>query len=47
MTALKMLWQLIQSANGRAHLNIQWESAQSSFVRGFARTQTHRRARRK
>ena len=38
MTALKMHWQLIQGAEGRPHLNIQWESAQPDFVRGFART---------
>jgi hypothetical protein len=47
MTALKMHWQLIQGADGRPHLNIQWESAQPDFVRGFARTQIHRSARRK
>ncbi len=47
MTALKMHWQLIQGADGRPHLNMQWESAQSGFVPGFARTQTHRSARRK
>ena len=28
MTALRMHWQLIQGADGRPHLNIQWESAQ-------------------
>ncbi len=44
MTALKMHWQLIQGADGKPHLNIQWESAQSDFVRGFARTQIHRSA---
>ena len=47
MTALKMHWQLIQGADGRPHLNMQWESAQPVFVRGFARTQIHRSARRK
>jgi hypothetical protein len=46
MTALKMHWQLIQGADGRPHLNVHWESAQPD-LRGFARTQIHRRARRK
>lgn len=35
MTALKMRWQLIQGADGRPHLNIQWELAQPDFMRGF------------
>ena len=47
MTALKMHRQLIQGADGRPHLNIQWELAQPDFVRGFAGTQIHRSARRK
>jgi hypothetical protein len=47
MTALKMHWQLAQGADGRPHLNMQWESAQPVLVRGFARTQVHRSARRK
>jgi len=47
MTASKMHWQLIQRADGRPHLNVQWESAEPDFVRGFARTQIHRSARRK
>jgi hypothetical protein len=47
MTVLKMHWQLIQGADGRPHLNIQWESEQPDFVRDFARTQIHRSARRK
>ena len=29
MTALKMHWQLTQGADGRPHLNMQWESARS------------------
>ena len=47
MTALKMHWQLIQGADGRPHLNIQWESAQPEFIDSFARRQIHRRARRR
>ena len=47
MTALRMHWHLIQGADGRPHLNIQWESAQLDFVRGFARTHIHRSAKRK
>jgi hypothetical protein len=47
MTTLKMHWQLIQGADGRPHLNMQWESAQPDFVRGLARTQIHRSARQK
>lgn len=46
MTALEMRWHLIKGADGRPCLNIQWESAQPDFVRGFARTQIHRSARR-
>jgi hypothetical protein len=38
MSALKMHWQLIQGADGRPHLNMQWESA-PGFVRGFEDTQ--------
>ncbi len=45
MTAIKMHWQLTQGADGRPHLNMQWESAQLVSVRGFARTQIHRSAR--
>ena len=47
MTALRMHWQLIQGADGRAHLSIQWESAKPDFERGFARTKIYRSARRK
>ena len=43
MTLLRMHWQLIQGADGRPHLNIQWESAQLDFVRGFGRTRSARR----
>ena len=47
MTALRMHWQLIQGADGRAHLNIQWEWAKPDFECGFVRTKIYRSARRK
>src|SRR5271165_4284661 len=42
MTAAKMRWQLIQGADGRPHLSIQWEAAQPAFVRCSARPHIHR-----
>lgn len=42
MTRLKMHWRLIQEFDGRTHLNMQWEAAHSSLMRGFAGTQIHR-----
>ena len=41
MTGLKMHWRLIQESDGRTQLNMQWEAAHSSLIRGFARTQIH------
>ena len=43
MTGLKMHWRLIQESDGRTHLNMQWEAAQSGLMRGFARTQIHKK----
>jgi hypothetical protein len=34
MTGLKMHWQLIQESDGRAHLNIKWETAHSAKLSG-------------
>jgi hypothetical protein len=43
MTALKMHWQLIPGADGRSHLNIQWELAWPDFVHGFAHANSPKR----
>jgi hypothetical protein len=43
MTGLKMHWRLIQESDGTTHLNMQWEVAHSGLMRGFARTQIHKK----
>jgi hypothetical protein len=41
MPGLEMHWRLIQESDGRTHLNMPWEAAHSSLMRGFARAQIH------
>jgi len=46
MAGLKMYWRLIQESDGRMHLDMRWEAANSGLIRGFfVGTQIHRSAR--
>ena len=47
MTRLKMHWELIQGADGKKFLSMQWEAAQAGVMPACARTQINRSATRK